>query len=414
MVTAKEVPLVAALGTLRVAMVHGAADPTRDGVADYLTRLVRALAAVEVEVSPVAVTPRAPVPGTRWEAIGWWPAAWRAARAVRRLRPDLVHVQFAPSAYRFSGAAGLLPLLIAPTTPLVTTLHEYGRRAEPGSLSGQVRRGLERVCGWDCDSGRLIRDSDTVVVTNAGHAEEVSRRCGASAPAYPPMLVPIPPNVEDHGGRASAGTGFRRRLGLSPATRLVAFFGFVHPVKGVRYLLESLRDLRARHPAVHLAVIGGFTSQALPQAQADAFRGELTALARRQGVADAVSFTGYLPAAQVSEALHACDVAVLPFCEGVTTKSGALLTTLAHHLPTAVTAPDQPDPEIIDGETVALIAVRRDPASITRTLDRLLGDEALRRRLARGGRQLAARRRWEHVATAHRTLYESLLAGRHG
>jgi glycosyltransferase involved in cell wall biosynthesis len=161
---------------------------------------------------------------------------------------------------------------------------------------------------------------------------------------------------------------------------------------------------------VHLVVIGGFTSQALPQAQADAFRAELMALAERRGIAGAVTFTGYLPAEEVSEALHGCDVAALPFCEGVTTKSGALLTALAHRLPTAVTVPARPDPELVDGQTVALIDARRDAAAVARTVDLLLRDEVLRRRLAGGGERLVARRRWDHIAAAHRALYEGLVA----
>ena len=473
---------------LRVAMVHGAADPTRDGVADYLYRLIGALSGVQVEVTPVAVTPRTR-PGKPWEAADWWRAAWRAGTAIRRLRPDLVHVQFAPSAYRFTGAAGLLPLVIGRDLPLVTTLHEYGR---PGGLDW-----WERLTGWDRDSGRLIRASNAIVVTNGAHATDV-----LSATGRTPVLVPIAPNVADHAGdgfvirpareRTRAGpspaerspgeasrgerspgerspgevevagspgterrTGndgpngalhpsgqkangatirvsvsaagdpggatpdghlvedaVRARLGVPPHARLLAFFGFVHPVKGLRYLLSALPELRRRHPDLHLVVIGGFTSQALPRAQAEDFQAELAALAARQGVAHAVTFTGYLPPATVSAALHICEAAVLPFTEGVTTKSGALLTALTHRLPTAITVPDHPDPDLIDADTVAVIPARRDVAALTTTVDRLLADTDLRRRLSAGGQRLAARRNWSTVAEAHRALYDDLLDAR--
>ncbi|WP_213451668.1 glycosyltransferase [Rhizomonospora bruguierae] len=379
---------------LRVAMVHGAADPTRDGVADYLYRLVGALSAVRVEVAPVMVCPRAGA-GDRFEAADWWRAAWRAAAGVRMLRPDLVHVQFAPSAYRFTGAAGLLPLLVGRGVPLVTTLHEYGRPGGP--------RWWERASGWDRDSGRLVRDSRAVVVTNAGHAAELRERTGRA-----PVLVPIAPNVSDAGATDRAAA-LRARWGVPPDARLIAFFGFVHPVKGLRYLLAALPELRRRHPTLHTLVIGGFTSQALPREQAEAYRADLAALAVRQGVADAITFTGYLPAADVSAALHACEAAVLPFGEGVTTKSGALLTTLAHRLPTAVTVPYRPDPDLVDGATVAVIPRRRDVAAVTAAVDRLLRDGNLRRRLADGGARLVAGRRWCDVATAHRDLYDMLL-----
>jgi glycosyltransferase involved in cell wall biosynthesis len=107
--------------------------------------------------------------------------------------------------------------------------------------------------------------------------------------------------------------------------------------------------------------------------------------------------------------MHACEAAVLPFTTGVTTKSGAVLTTLTHGLPTAVTVADVPDPHLRDGQTVAVIPARRDAAAVARTLERLLGDAALRRRLTDGGRRLAARHSWHRVAAAHRALYDGVL-----
>jgi glycosyltransferase involved in cell wall biosynthesis len=313
-------------------------------------------------------------------------------------------VQFAPSAYRFSPVPGLLPLLLPPTTPLVTTVHEYGWWAAPGWVPDSVWRPLERARLWDRETGRLVPASAAVVVSNPQHAARLQARTGKN-----PTEVPIASNVDDHQPGPGARDGVRRRLGLAPDTRLLAFFGFVHPVKGLRYVIEALPSLRATRPDLHLLVVGGFTSQALPEPEARAFRRDLDGLARQHGVDDAVTFTGHLPAAEVSEALHAADAAVLPFTAGATTKSGAVLATLAHGLPTAVTLADEPDPQLRDGDTVAVIPARRDTAAVARTLERLLDDAALRRRLADGGRRLADRHSWCRVATAHRNLYERVL-----
>ncbi|WP_345033548.1 glycosyltransferase [Kutzneria kofuensis] len=87
-------------------------------------------------------------------------------------------------------------------------------------------------------------------------------------------------------------------------------------------------------------VVGGFESLAMPPDEAAAYRAELEALADER-----VEFTGHLPVHEVSAVLHGADVAVLPFTAGVTTKSGALLTVLAHGLPTVVT--DAGDPELV-------------------------------------------------------------------
>jgi glycosyltransferase involved in cell wall biosynthesis len=373
-------------------MITGPAPAHLDGVSDYAERLARALGGVDVEVDAVPLRP--PAPG-RWLA-----ATVAAAEAVRRMRPDLVHVQFAPSAYRFSALPGLLPRLLPPGTPLVTTLHEYGWWTAPGWIPGPAWRPLERLRLWDRETALLVPASHAVVVTNPEHGAEVRRRTGRR-----PVLIPVAPNVEPGPPPDRAAT--RSRYG---GDFLLVFFGFVHPVKGVRYLLDAVPALRAVRPGLRLVVAGGFTSQALPEGEARAFRRELEGISARRGIADAVTFTGYLPAAEVSALLAAADGAVLPFTAGVSLKSGALLAALAHGVPTAVTVPDAPDPRLRDGENVAAIPVRRDAAAIAVTLRRLLVDAALRGRLAAGGRALAAGHTWPAVVRAHLELYERVLA----
>ncbi|MFC0505889.1 glycosyltransferase [Micromonospora costi] len=380
---------------IRVAMLHGPGRPDSDGVSDYVANLARALDDVGVTVTPVPVRPDG--------RAGWRAATADAARTVRRLGPDLVHVQFAPSAYRFSGRPGLLPLRLPRDVPLVTTVHEYGWWASPGWLPGPVWSLVERTRLWDRETGRLVPASAAVVVTNDGHRTLVAARTRRG-----PVHIPIAPNIGDEVGAATAGRRLRADLGLPEGAPLLAFFGFVHPVKGLRHLIEALPDLRRSHPDLRLLVIGGFTSQALPEPEARAFRAELDALAARAGVTDAVTFTGHVPAERVSAALHAADVVVLPFTVGASTKSGALLAALAHGVPTAVTLPDD-DTELRRSGAVAVIGARRDSDAIVRAVGKLLTDPVLRRRLAERGRAFASAYSWPRVAAAHRDLYARTL-----
>ena len=118
-----------------------------------------------------------------------------------------------------------------------------------------------------------------------------------------------------------------------------------------------------------------------------------------------MTFTGHLPTAEVSAALHAADVAAFPFTAGATTKSGALLSAFAHRLPTLVTAADPPDPELVDGETVVVAPRVRDTAAVADALGRLLDDPALRARIAAGGAALGIERTWPRIAARHQELY---------
>jgi glycosyltransferase involved in cell wall biosynthesis len=367
-------------------MVHGRAAPGRDGVADYTAHLVDALrsAGTDVQTVPVSAGP-----------LG----AARAARRVRALRPGLVHVQFAPSAFGFSPWVGLLPDVVG--VPVITTLHEYGWWSAPSWVPRSVWAVLERRFPIDRETWRLAPTSATVVTTNAGHAATVTGRLGR-----PTVTVPLAPNVPDP-GPGDARAAVRGRLGVPVDAEVVAFFGFVHPVKGLRYLIEAVARLRARHDRLHLLLLGGFTSLALPADEARAFRAELTAWAGQCGVADHVTITGHLPAEEVSAALHASDVAAFPFTAGATLKSGALLTAFAHRLPTLVTAADPPDPHLVDGETVVVADRVRDADAVAAALGRLLDDPALRTRVAAGGSGLAAGRTWSRIAAAHQEVYEA-------
>jgi glycosyltransferase involved in cell wall biosynthesis len=369
-------------------MVQGRADPERDGVADYVRHLTAALRDAGEEVVPV------PVLGPR-----------EAAVRLRAVAPDVAHVQFAPSAFGFSARPGLLPDMVR-GLPMVTTLHEYGWWAVPRWIPGALWRPLERAGWWDRETWRFAPRSSALLTTNEGHARVVADRLGRAA-----VRVPLAPNVPDCGpvDRADA----RRRLGVPADAQVVAFFGFVHPVKGLRYLIEALARLRgAGRQRLHLLILGGFTSLALPENEARAFREELAAWTRTCGVANHVTITGRLPAKDVSAGLHAADVAAFPFTAGATTKSGALLSAFAHRLPTLVTAADPPDPHLVDGESVVIAPQVRDALVLVDGLARLFDDEALRRRVAAGGAALMAGRSWEEIAATHRDVYAEVLRGR--
>jgi glycosyltransferase involved in cell wall biosynthesis len=387
---------------MRVALVCGSYVPDRDGVADYVRRLAQAL--LGAGVTPVITTGGGSENGAVPIATGWSArGTWQAAIALDALSVDLVHVQWSPSAYAFRPGIGLLPVRLR--TPLITTIHEYAWWSWPQRVPPAAWRWFERRRWWDRESGLLGPRSDALVVTNEAHAAAVRDRLGRHA-----HLIPIGPNVDGPGPDAtSAAEAVRRRLKLPSGGTLLVTFGFVHPVKGVRQLIDAVAMLRASSRAVHLVVAGGFTSLALPEDEAAAFRTELEQRVAAAGQQAAVSFTGYLDAADVSALLSAADAIVLPFTAGVTTKSGALLAALSHARPVLATVADVPDPDLVDGETVLAIRRRRDPAAIAAAVTRLLDDPRLAARVAAAGAQLGRSRSWQGLAAAHAELYRSVL-----
>ncbi len=367
----------------------GTYAPERDGVADHVRLLAAHLAPAGVEPLVAAAGAGAPYSlASRWDAAG----VAAAGRALAALEPDVVHVHWAPSAYGFRGAVGLLPLALPRGLPVVTTMHEYGGWARPARLPAGLWPRVERH-GWDRETLLLGPRSAAVVVTNEGHARTVRERLGRE-----PTLLPLGPNVEPV---AATGAAARAEFGLPVGVPVVTFFGFVHPVKGIRYLLDAVARLRAGgHPELRLLVVGAVQSLALRGTEAAAFEAELRAQIAGLGLQGAVTLTGWVPSRQVSMALRAADVGALPFTHGVTAKSGSLLAAYSHGLPLVVT----------EGGDDAVVGVRctpRDALSLAAGLDRLLRSAALRAELADGGLERARERSWPRIAAAHRRVYDA-------
>ena len=381
-------------------MVSGRADPERDGVADYARHLTAALRDLGEEVVPV------PVLGPR-----------EAAERLHALKPDLAHVQFAPSAFGFSARPGLLPDMVR-GLPFVTTLHEYGWWSSPRWLPG----GGVAAAG----AGPPVGPRDLAL------RPPQQRRAHHQRRPLPRAARPVRPHGRPGPARAErprSGTKRsrpRRAAGSAcpPTPRSSPSSGSCTRSRACatssrRWPGCAARDRSGRPPApdhrrdrLHLLILGGFTSLALPEHEARAFREELTAWTQTCGVARHVTITGHLPAAEVSAALHAADLAAFPFTAGATTKSGALLSAFAHGLPTLVTAADPPDPDLVDGTSVVVAPRVRDALVLVDGLARLLDDEPLRRKVAAGGAALMAGRSWEEIAATHRAVYTEVLRGR--
>jgi len=341
----------------------------------------------------------------RWDAAG----VVRAARAMGRLRLDLIHVQFAPSAFGFHRAVGLLPGLLGSGTPLLATLHEYGVWTAEGPA------GRLREAGWSAVERRGVLDRETLLLTlrasqllfTAPEHEQVlrARFPGRTIPAtYSPIGANIPlAAIED---RAVAAV--RAELGLPGDARLAVFFGFLHQEKGLERLIEAVAQVRRTHPRLELVLAGGEQSHSVVGGAATALRRSLEQVAERHGVEHAVRFTGYLPERAISALLQAADVAVFPFNAGVTSKSSSLLAALSHGVPTIATAPTGAvrAPSEIDG---VLRVPPRDTAALEQALHDVLSDSDLAARLVTAGRANAAGRTWQAVAAIHEEVYAEVL-----
>src|SRR5207245_2001155 len=119
--------------------------------------------------------------------------------------------------------------------------------------------------------------------------------------------------------------------------------------------------------------------------------------------ADRVTWTGFLPAADVSRYLMAADLAVLPFADGATLRRTSLLAALAHGLPILSTG-DRPPTA---GVRVVPIG---DSHALAAEIDRLSRHPRQLADLAAEARQAAAAFAWPTIAVETARVLDSVIA----
>ena len=408
----------------RVAMVAGTYRPERCGVAHYTERLRSALG--ERGVSSLVLTTKEAAraskdPDVRGVVRGWelpdLPGlAWAVRGAVRDEGVDVVHVQHAAGTYDFKRAIFFLPPLLRAAgchAPLVTTVHEYGwwewkPRGVPKEVVEVFKAWGQRRGFWDRENGFLLTGSDALITTNYHAENAITERLPWLVPRL--RRIPLVANVDVVPvNRAEAREELRSRYGWSCEAEIIAYFGFLHPVKGIENLLKAYRGVLEGRPQARLLLVGGVESLALGD-EADWYWNKLRALVGELGLDGSVGMTGYVSEKEASRLLSGVDVGVLPFNDGVTLKSGTLLTLFAHGLPVVATRPDPPEPDLVDGQLVRLVE-QRDAAGLSAVLSDLLEDSSMRTRLGAAGRAYAGNLSWPATAERHLEVYRSVLKG---
>jgi glycosyltransferase involved in cell wall biosynthesis len=176
--------------------------------------------------------------------------------------------------------------------------------------------------------------------------------------------VPIPTDDPAAGERVRAELELGDAVVLTVTSRL-------HEMKGHRFLLEALAELRADFPRARLLIVGDGGE-----------RPNIEARIAELGLADVVTLTGFRN--DVLDVLRATDVFVLPsLLEGLPFTG---LEAMATGLPVVASNIDGLPEAVIHGLT-GLLVPPSDAAALRNALARLLGDPALARKMGSAGRE---------------------------
>jgi glycosyltransferase involved in cell wall biosynthesis len=178
------------------------------------------------------------------------------------------------------------------------------------------------------------------------------------------------------------GRGARAELGIPPDAPVLGFLGTFARWHGVLFLAGEIPLLAARHPELHVVLIGDGDH-----------RPEVEARLAESAAASRVHFTGLVSRDRVPALLAACDVLLsphLPFSDGTPFFGSPtkLFEYLAAGRPVVASNLGQIGRVVADGET-GILYPPGDGAAFREAVSRLVADPDLRRRLGRRARETA-------------------------
>ena len=246
--------------------------------------------------------------------------------------------------------------------PLVSFMHEFAYPWSLGAMRAKVWAATQRVALIDA-----MRASAGIVVSADDRADWLRTR-----PWLPRRAISVAPvfsNLPPASQRAVRGD--TERIGL---------FGYAHEGVAVETVVEALRVLHEGGRAPKLLLLGA-PGRDSPAAE------RWLQVAARNGVAEALRFSGRLPAQQLSDELAGC--AVLLFAErgGPTARKTTLAASLSSGRPVVVL--DGPNSWTQLRQARATVAAQPAARPLADALARLLDDAGEQERQGQLGRSFA-------------------------
>jgi glycosyltransferase involved in cell wall biosynthesis len=327
---------------------------------------------LKVEVMPELVRPIRP--GTDLKAYR------RLRRAIRRLRPEVVHTH--------SSKAGILGRAAAwdeQAPAIVHTIHGLPFGPSESRLRNLLYVQLERWAARRCHAIVSVCDAMTAQALEAGVG-----RPEQYLTVYSGM------DVESFLNPPRARAEVRREIGLADDEVAFGTVARLFERKGHDDILATAPGILAANPKVRFVFIGD-----------GVLRTRLESHATHLGVRHAIHFLGLVPSEQIPELLGAVDAVVHP----------SLREGLARVLPQALLVGRPVISYDVDGarEVVlpetGILLTTRDLAGLRDAILKLAADPALRASLgSEGRRRFADQFRQETMTDQLRALYERLLS----
>jgi glycosyltransferase involved in cell wall biosynthesis len=364
---------------MRVLLISGSYPPMRCGVGDYTDRLAYALRSyskIKVDVLTSTLDTQGLSHAQReihYVMPTWGKAGLRCfVTMMRRIRPDVVHIQFPTQGYVLAvGALAWIPLIsrFLFGVPVVQTWHEYVPTREPNILR--------------CMYGMALGASALIVV-RPDYASKIPKFMRLLLRTTPISFIQnvssIPTKILTSEERAA----IRGQLG-SGSSQIIAHFGFAFAHKGTDLLFQLANP--EKH---HLLLIGDLSLD-------DPYHARLRRLAATPEWNGKVTITGFVEAREAARLVAAADAVVFPHLAGGGIWNTAMHAAMSQGTFVVATSTEK------SGYDAAANVYYAKPGDINEMRSALSSYAGIRNPNA-----TSAEESWQTLARAHEALYRSL------
>jgi len=292
-------------------------------------------------------------------------------KAVRRLKPDVLHGHYVTTYGFYAAKSGYRPLLITPWGSDIL-------------ISPKESMLLRRVAKFVLGRADLVT-ADSIALKNG----LIALGCAEEKIVYFPWGVEL-----DRFFPISDKRGMRKLLGL-PDGLIIICNRWLRPVYGVEFLVRAIPAVVEAIPSATVLIVGD-----------GELRPRIEALINELGLGRWVKLVGSLRHELIPQYLQAADVYVTPSLSDST--SVALLEAMACGLAPVVTDVEANLEWVTDGVN-GLVVPRADEKALSEALIRTSSDKGLRERFARASYQIVrARADWRENMKVLESVYERL------
>ncbi len=296
---------------------------------------------------------------------------------------DLIH-----SHYWLSGQVGAL-VRDRWSVPLAHSMHTMAKVKNEALAVGDTPEPAARVIGEE----QVVEASDMLIANTDIEAKQLINLYDAD----PGRVEVVHPGVDLDVFRPVGQAAARARLGLPADAHVLMFAGRIQPLKAPDVLLHAVAALLERDPSLRsrlvVPVVGGPSGSGLEHPES------LAQLASALGLQDVVRFIPPVAQSTLVDWYAAATLVCVPSYN----ESFGLVAVEAQAAGTPVVAAAVGGLATVvrDGHS-GLLVEGHDPTDYARAIERVIGQPALRERLAEGALRQAANFAWER--TAERTV----------